>query len=691
MARVSACAPGVLAQEQGLGELDIPVAVGGPEELVEAQGRIAEAVGLQRTGDRGRGLLGLADDPAVERLVAGGGIEAGPQGRLVHLDEAGGVPQLGDEVAVALDAGRAELDVAALGDRGQQRHAQGIGAIVVDDLQGVDHVALGLGHLGAALVAHQAVDVDVLERHLAGEVQAQHHHPGDPEEDDVEAGDQDRGRVEARQLGGPLGPAQGRERPQARGEPGVEHVLVATQRHVVAVVRRGRGHGLGLARLDEDLPVGAVPGRDLMAPPELARDAPGLDVAHPFEIGVLPQPRHEARAPVLDRRDRGLGQGLGVAIPLVGEIGLERRARAIAVRDAVAVLLDPLQQAQGLERGHDLAARLEPVEPAECLRGVGVDPAQLVQDRDRLQRMAPPDLEIVEIVGGRDLDGSRPLLWVGIAVGHDRDPPADQRQQHVAAVQVAKALVLRMHGDGGVAQHGLGPGGGDRDELAVRSLDRVAQMPEMAVDLGRLDLEVGDGRLQLDVPVDQPLVAIDQAGLVERHEGMDHGLAQALVHGEALAAPVRRIAEPAHLADDGAARLRLPLPDLGHERLAAELAPALVAARGRELALDHHLRGDAGMVGARLPQHVVAAHAMEADQRVLDGVVQGMADMQAAGDVGRRQDDAEGRSRRVAPGREAAAGFPLGVDAGFDLDGPVGLVEHGRGTPQRGRDARSVE
>ena len=86
----------------------------------------------------------------------------------------------------------------------------------------------------------------------------------------------------------------------------------------------------------------------------------------------------------------------------------------------------------------------------------------------------------------------------------------------MAAVQMAVALVLGMHGDAGVAQHRLGPGGGDGDECALAALDRVAQVPEMAVDLGLLHLEVGDGGLQLDVPVDQPLVAVDQAGLVQR-------------------------------------------------------------------------------------------------------------------------------------------------------------------------------
>ncbi|MER8595675.1 hypothetical protein NKH33_29700 [Mesorhizobium sp. M1182] len=44
-----------------------------------------------------------------------------------------------------------------------------------------------------------------------------------------------------------------------------------------------------------------------------------------------------------------------------------------------------------------------------------------------------------------------------------------------------------------------------------------------------------------------------------------------------------------------------------------------------KLALDHHLRGDAGVIHAGLPQHVLAAHALEAHQNVLQRVVERMA------------------------------------------------------------------
>ena len=73
-----------------------------------------------------------------------------------------------------------------------------------------------------------------------------------------------------------------------------------------------------------------------------------------------------------------------------------------------------------------------------------------------------------------------------------------------------------------------------------------------------------------------------------------------------------------------------------------------------ELPLDHHLGGDAGVIGARLPQHVAAVHAPVAAEDVLQRVVERMAHMQIAGDVRRRNDDAEGLRR--PPGRVGRPG-----------------------------------
>src|SRR5438067_581203 len=94
-----------------------------------------------------------------------------------------------------------------------------------------------------------------------------------------------------------------------------------------------------------------------------------------------------------------------------------------------------------------------------------------------------------------------------------------------------------------------------------------------------------------------------------------------------------------------------------------------------ELALDHDLRGDSGVIGADHPVGVVAAHAVVADERVHQGLLERVAHVQRAGDVRRRQLDAVGR-RLVIAVAEVAARFPALVAALFDCRGVEALVEH---------------
>ncbi len=145
--------------------------------------------------------------------------------------------------------------------------------------------------------------------------------------------------------------------------------------------------------------------------------------------------------------------------------------------------------------------------------------------------------------------------------------------------------------------------------------------------------------MEFGIPVHQPFSAIDQAFVVQAHEGFGDGLGQTFVHREAFARPVRRGAETAHLARDGVAGVLLPLPDFFDEFFAAEIV-ARNALRV-ELALHDDLCRDAGVVGARLPQRIITFHAVIAGQRIHQGLVETMSHVQRAGDVGWRQQDTE--------------------------------------------------
>ncbi len=112
-----------------------------------------------------------------------------------------------------------------------------------------------------------------------------------------------------------------------------------------------------------------------------------------------------------------------------------------------------------------------------------------------------------------------------------------QRQLDLRADQVPVALVVGVHGDGGVAEHRLGPGGGDDDGVVAVA---VADRDQLAVVVLVLDLDVGERGQAARAPVDDALGAVDQPVVVELLEDGLDGPGQALVHGEALAATSRR-------------------------------------------------------------------------------------------------------------------------------------------------------
>src|SRR3546814_18969494 len=68
----------------------------------------------------------------------------------------------------------------------------------------------------------------------------------------------------------------------------------------------------------------------------------------------------------------------------------------------------------------------------------------------------------------------------------------------------------------------------------------------------------------------------------------------------------------------------LPLPHLLDEILAAVVGALVLPLL--ELALDDHLRRDAGMIGADDPQSILAAQALVADEHVLQRGVERMAE-----------------------------------------------------------------
>ena len=497
------------------------------------------------------------------------------------------------------------------------------------------------------------MDVDVVERHVAHELDAQHCHPRHPEEQDVEAGGEHRGGVEHLELGGLLGPAEGRERPEPRGEPRVEHVGVLAERSPALRARGEIGAG------DVHAPVlVAVPHRDAVAPPELARDRPVADVLHPVEVGLAPRARDDLDLAGAHRLDRGLRERLGPHVPLLGDERLHHRPAAVADPDRVAVGLDAVDEAELLHVLHDALAGLEAVEPRVLAGQLG----HLAVEADHAadgQVVPLADLEVGRVVTGGDLDDPGPELRIDRLVGDDLEGDVPLHRGHLERLAhvLLVALVLGVHRHRGVAELGLRPHGAEGERT-------VLDVDELRVLVLALDLQIRQHGLAARAPVHDVVALVDEPLFPQPHEDLAHRGREARVHREALAGPVAGGAEPLELADDGAARLLLPLPDPGDEGLPPEVLLGLALLL--ELPLHHVLGRDARVVGARHPERVVAVHPLVADQDVLERVVERVPQVERPRDVGRRDDDAVGLLRRVRLGVEVAALFPDAVPVRLD-------------------------
>jgi len=524
----------------------------------------------------------------------------------------------------------------------------------------------------------------------------EHDHPGNPEENDVETGHQHVSGVEGFQRVGFFWPAQGGERPQTRTEPGVEHVVVLLQRNVWTQVVLGTNFGFVAAYVD--LARFVVPGRNAVAPPQLTADAPVLDVTHPREVHVFVLLWHERDAAVFNGGNRWFCQWLGRHVPLVGQPRLDDGARAVAFRYFQGVIVDADQQTGFVKVRHDLLARFEAIQTGVFGRQGAIDSfVQLavevehlssrqhfgvfVEDVQQWQVMALADFVVVEIVGRGDFHAAGAEFRIAVIVSDDRDAATNQWQLNKLADQGLVAFVFRVYRNGSVAEHGFWTGGSNHQVIQTFGgfgavSQRVAQVPQETFLVVVFHFKVGNCGVQLGVPVDQTLAAVDQTVFVQANKGFFHGFGQAVIHGEAFAAPVYGRAKATDLTADVAAGLVFPFPDLVQELLAAQVMA--VQTLCFDLTLNQHLGGDTRVVGARLPQGVATLHAAETDQGVHDRVVKTVTHVQAAGDVRRRDHDGV-RVARALRGKIILF-FPGFVPGSFNGVRLVGLI-HARRDP----------
>ena len=362
------------------------------------------------------------------------------------------------------------------------------------------------------------------------------------------------------------------------------------------------------------------------------------------------------------------------------------------------VVLDLLHQAERLEVLHDLLPRRLDRHPGVRAAAV-VDAAVRREDVDHGQFVAQAARVVVRVVPRRDLHTARAQLRLGQQpVRDDRNRPVHQRQHAVLTDQVLVPLVIRMYRHRRIAQHRLRPRGSDDKivlaDLGVRpgrvmTLDRVAIVPEVALDVLVNDLVVGDGGLEMRIPIHQPFAAIDQPILEPLEEDFVDRLGADVIQREPRPRPIAGEAHLPQLPQNPPAVFLFPFPDLRDQPLAADLVPRDVLLL-LKLPLHDGLGRDAGVVRARHPQRLEATHPVSPNEHVLERLIDRVPEVQRPGHVRQRNVDHVRPLVGVRLGPEAAALLPQPVNVALDRLRIVGsTVAHNDSGRIRGPFMRS--
>src|SRR5215204_1659755 len=135
--------------------------------------------------------------------------------------------------------------------------------------------------------------------------------------------------------------------------------------------------------------------------------------------------------------------------------------------------------------------------------------------------MPASDLEVGGVVSRSDLYGTGAKGGIHSLVGYDGDETIHDRKTYLTTDESSVPLISRMHGYGGIPEHGLGTSSGDDHNPAAVG-QRIAKVPQLAIDLILLHFLIGERGQAPGAPVDDVVAAIYELLLVESHKHLPY-------------------------------------------------------------------------------------------------------------------------------------------------------------------------
>ena len=257
-----------------------------------------------------------------------------------------------------------------------------------------------------------------------------------------------------------------------------------------------------------------------------------------------------------------------------------------------------------------------------------------------------------------------------VVILHDWNFASNNWQANFLAAQTGGTWIFWIHGNRGVAKHGLGTSGGHGNRARTIA-QRIFQVPHFSFNIAHDHFVVGNGRLGFGIPIHKAPTALNQTILKQPEKTFTHRGGAHWIHGETRAIKIARATHGDKLLKNDALIFIFPRLHLRHKFIARKIS-ALLALQ-RQAPLNHRLRGDARVIRSWHPQHIAPSHARVAGQRVLQRVVQRVPQVQSRSDIGRRNKHGERLGFGLGIGLETTRVAPTFGDLAFMVAWSVGF------------------
>ena len=151
--------------------------------------------------------------------------------------------------------------------------------------------------------------------------------------------------------------------------------------------------------------------------------------------------------------------------------------------------------------------------------------------------MTPANFKIVKIMSRCNLNSARPLLGIRIFICNNRYLTPSKRQHNHLADKIAITLIIGVNSNSHIAKHRFRAGCCNCDH-SVHILHRIMELPHFAVHVFLFNFEIRNRCLEFRIPVDQPLIPVNQAVLMQFYKNFADRIRQALIHGEPATLPI---------------------------------------------------------------------------------------------------------------------------------------------------------